>query len=95
MPRVVILPVELVGEIGAGESLLDAGGNAGVEMEAGCFDCSCGTCAVAVVHGMENLLPPTLDELAVLAAWNRDPARYRLACCARVCQGDVTIRQLD
>jgi uroporphyrinogen decarboxylase len=43
-----IQPADLTGEISAGESLLDAGLAAGVEMVAGCFNCSCGTCAVEV-----------------------------------------------
>jgi ferredoxin len=95
MPKVTILPVELSAEIAPGESLLDAGGLAGVEMEAECFNCSCGTCAVAIVQGVENLAPATPEELAVLRATGLDPARHRLACTARVLHGEVTLRQLD
>lgn len=95
MPKVTILPVELSAEIAPGESLLEAGGQAGVEMVAGCCDCSCGTCVVAIVQGMENLAPATPEELAVLGATGLDPARHRLACTARVLRGEVILRQLD
>lgn len=95
MPQVTLLPVDLTAEVAPGESLLDAGHNAGVEMTAGCFNTSCGSCAVIVVRGMENLAPPGPEELNVLRAHGRDPARYRLACTARVLQGAVVIRQLE
>ncbi|MCP5524982.1 MAG: (2Fe-2S)-binding protein [Verrucomicrobiales bacterium] len=95
MPRVTILPAEAVCEASPGDTLLDAGHKAGVEMEAGCFNCSCGTCVVEVVTGANHLEPPSDEELDVLDAWSRDPDRFRLACAARVATGDVSIRQLD
>lgn len=95
MPRVTILPVELTADLAAGESLLDAGVRAGVEMVAGCFNTACGTCVVAVEAGGEHLTPPTPAERALLQALGRDPARFRLACTARVRGGEVIIRQLD
>ena len=69
------------------------GEKAGVEMEAGCFNCSCGTCVVEVVSGMENLDQPTAEELEVLDAWNKDPEKFRLTCCVKMRDGDVTIKQ--
>lgn len=94
MPKVTVLPANLSAEVPAGELLLEAGEKAGVEMEAGCFNCSCGTCVVEVVNGMENLATPTDEELDVLDSWNKDPEKFRLACCVRVEKGgDVTIRQ--
>ena len=93
MPKVTVLPANLSAEVEPGELLLEAGEKAGVEMEAGCFNCSCGTCVVEVVSGMENLAAPTDEELDVLDAWNKDPDKYRLACCTKVEKGDVTIRQ--
>ncbi len=95
MPKVVILPVDLEGEVQPGENLLDAGEKAGVEMEAGCFTCSCGACVVEVLEGMEHLAPPSAEELDVLDAWNRDPDHFRLACSTKVLKGQITIRQLD
>ena len=54
MPKVTVMPANVSAEVEAGELLLDAGEKAGVEMEAGCFNCSCGTCAVEVVSGMRG-----------------------------------------
>lgn len=92
MPKVTLLPQAVSAEVPSGELLLEAGEAAGVEMEAGCFNCSCGTCAVEVVSGMENLEPPTDEELDVLDQWNKDPQRFRLTCCVRILKGDVTLR---
>ena len=93
--KITIMPADLSAQVEAGDSLLDAGHKAEVEMEAGCFDCSCGTCTVEVLDGMDHLEPPSSDELEVLDAWSRDSDRYRLACCARIRSGDVVVRQLD
>ncbi len=93
MPRIVILPANRAAEVPAGELLLAAGEAAGVELEAGCFNCSCGTCVVEVVSGMSNLDAPTAEELEVLDQWNKDPDRYRLACCVRLRHGEVVVRQ--
>src|SRR5688572_17181736 len=93
MPKLTILPADVSAEVDPGELLLEAGEKAGVEMEAGCFNCSCGTCVVEVVNGMENLEQPTPEELDVLDSWNKDPDKYRLTCCVKVKDGDVVIRQ--
>ncbi len=95
MPRVTILPVDLTAEVPAGDSLLDAGLAAGVPMEAGCGDCSCGTCVVEIVHGMANLSPVSAAEAKVLRMNDRDPARFRLACTARVQGAEVVVRQRE
>lgn len=98
MAKITILPVDLAAEVKPGDSLLDAGEAAGVEMEAGCFNCSCGACVVQIVSGGNQLVPPTTEELAVLAQSSRDPEHFRLACCTRVeagATGEVMIRQLE
>jgi 2Fe-2S ferredoxin len=98
MTKVTILPVELSANVQPGESLLDAGERAGVEMQVGCFECSCGDCVVEVISGMAQLTPPTREELEVLNRWSRDPVRFRLACCTRIVStdtGPVVIRQPD
>ena len=92
MPKVTLLPRGQSAEVPAGTLLLDAGEAAGVEMEAGCFNCSCGTCAVEIASGMENLDPPTDEELNVLDQWNKDPEKYRLTCCVKIQKGEVVIR---
>jgi ferredoxin len=45
-----------------------------------------------VVSGMENLSPPTDEELDVLDQWNKDPERFRLTCCVRLLKGQCTLR---
>jgi ferredoxin len=92
MPKVTLLPGGQSAEVPAGTLLLDAGELAGVEMEAGCFNCSCGTCVVAIASGMENLEPPTDEELNVLDQWNKDPEKYRLTCCVKIVKGEVVLR---
>jgi ferredoxin len=92
MPKITVLPANVSAEVPSGELLLDAGEKAGVEMEAGCFNCSCGTCAVEVVSGMENLEEPTAEELDVLDSWSKDSEKYRLTCCVKITKGDVVIR---
>ncbi|HAM70145.1 MAG TPA: ferredoxin [Verrucomicrobiales bacterium] len=93
MPKLTILPTNASAEVDPGELLIEAGEKAGIEMEAGCFNCSCGTCVVEVVSGMENLEAPTPEELDVLDQWNKDPEKFRLTCCVRIRNGDVTLRQ--
>lgn len=93
MPKVTVLPANVSAEVEPGELLLEAGEKAGVEMEAGCFNCSCGTCVIEVVSGMENLSEASPEELDVLDAWNKDPEKFRLACVVRIQKGDVVVRQ--
>jgi ferredoxin len=93
MPQVTVLPANRSALVEVGELLIRAGEKAGAEMEAGCFNCFCGTCLVEVVSGMANLEPPTDDELEVLDQWNKDPDKFRLSCCVKVKgPGDVVIR---
>lgn len=93
MAKVTVLPADVSAEVPAGTLLIEAGEAAGIDMEAGCFNCSCGTCVVEVVQGMENLEAPTSEELDVLDQWNRDPEKFRLTCCVKVRDGDVVVRQ--
>ncbi|MEI7731635.1 MAG: 2Fe-2S iron-sulfur cluster-binding protein [Verrucomicrobiota bacterium] len=93
MPKVTVLPANVSAEVEPGTLLLKAGEKAGVEMEAGCFNCACGTCAVEIVRGMANLEPPTPEELEVLDQWNRDPEQCRLTCCVKIRQGEVVLKQ--
>jgi 2Fe-2S ferredoxin len=93
MATITILPAQKSAEVPDGELLVEAGELAGVEMEAGCFNCSCGTCAAEIVSGMENLAPPSPEELDVLDQWNKDPEKFRLTCCVRITGPSVTMRQ--
>lgn len=93
MAHITILPQEAQAEVADGTLLLDAGEAAGVDMEAGCFNCSCGTCVAEIVSGRDSLSPPTPEELDVLDQWNKDPEKYRLTCCVHLTRGSVVLRQ--
>ena len=93
MAKVTVLPANVSAEAPAGALLIEGGEAAGVDMEAGCFNCSCGTCVVEVVQGMENLEEASPEELDVLDQWNKDPEKFRLTCCVKVRDGDIVIRQ--
>lgn len=92
MPKLTIQPHNVSADVESGETLLEAGEKAGVEMEAGCFNCSCGTCVAEVVSGMENLSPASEEELDVLDQWNKDPDKYRLTCCVKILKGSVVLK---
>ena len=92
MPKITIQPQNVTADVESGETLLEAGEKAGVEMEAGCFNCSCGTCVAEVVAGMENLSAPSAEELDVLDQWNKDPVKYRLTCCVKILKDSVILK---
>jgi ferredoxin len=92
MPKITIQPQNVSADVESGETLLEAGEKAGVEMEAGCFNCSCGTCVAEVVSGMENLSPASDEELDVLDQWNKDPDKYRLTCCVQILKDSVVLK---
>lgn len=50
----------------------------------------CGTCAVKVLDGSENLSPPSANEQKVLKENGRDSG-IRLSCCAKV-SGPISIK---
>ncbi|OYU47499.1 MAG: hypothetical protein CFE31_15535 [Rhizobiales bacterium PAR1] len=77
-----------------GQTLLEAITGAGIPISASCKSGMCGSDAVLVHEGLENLSPPTPDELATLKRLGLE-GKARLACCCRV-NGPVTIdRNLD
>lgn len=92
MAKITIENLGKSAEVPDGElTILEAGERAGVDMEFGCRDCSCGTCVVEVTAGMENLSTPTEQEIDVLDTWNKDPEQFRLACCVKVMKGEVVL----
>jgi ferredoxin len=75
----------------AGQVLLDAGLEAGVDMDFGCRVGACGACAVEVVDGLENALPPDPIEADSLRRYCL-PRSCRLACRTRL-SGPITFRR--
>ena len=58
----------------------------------GCRTGICATCLVKVHQGIENLTPPTEDELEVIELSTEDKD-CRLACCLSL-NGDVTLEYI-
>lgn len=75
---------------GHDETLLKALATAGCGVEGQCGSGLCGSDAVEVLEGAENLSSVSAEEQATLARLGLGPA-VRLACCCRV-RGAVTVR---
>jgi len=73
-----------------GASLLEAAERAGQPIEAGCRMGVCGADPVAVLDGMDRLSPPNRDERNTLQRLGL-AGTTRLACCARLDGGVVTV----
>ena len=75
-----------------GEPILFALLDRGVSITSICGgNCSCGTCNVEVLAGMENLPPIHAGEAFILSRIKRKGPNVRLACQS-IPTGDVTIR---
>jgi nitrite reductase (NADH) large subunit len=73
-----------------GRTLLDGIESAGLTMDFGCRMGMCGADPIAIVDGMENLCPPSDDELATLRRLGLE-GRARMACVCKAAKGGVTI----
>ncbi len=73
-----------------GRSLLEGIESAGLTQDFGCRMGMCGADAIAIVDGMENLSPPSDDELATLRRLGLE-GRARMACVCKANGGGVTI----
>ena len=98
MPRIHILPhPDLCPEgrdIDArrGSSLCESMLASGIAIEHACeMVAACATCHVHVREGGATLTPPDDEENDQMDnAWGLD-AQSRLACCVKLCDGDITI----
>lgn len=57
-----------------------------------CRRANCGTCRIAVLEGVDELLPPEERELHLLEIFGLSPRKHRLACQAQMCPGLATLR---
>ncbi len=73
-----------------GRSLLEGIESAGLTQDFGCRMGMCGADAIAIVDGMENLSPPSDEELATLRRLGLE-GRARMACVCKAVGGAVTI----
>ncbi len=69
-----------------GERIAEACEEMGVPFA--CTEGVCGTCVIEVVEGMENLNPPTQEEMDFLGD---DTCKERLACQCRLKGNTITI----
>ncbi len=74
----------------AGQSVLELAEGCGIAIEAGCRMGVCGADPVAVVGGADQLSPVEEEEQATLRRLGLAP-NTRMACCARVTEGQVRI----
>ncbi len=88
--EVVIQPDDQRIAASAGQSLLEVIEGCGGEIEAGCRMGVCGADPIAVREGMENLSAAGADEKGTLERLGYAP-NTRMACCAKVQQGRVSI----
>lgn len=91
MPKVHFHPSQKIAEVEPNTKLLLSGRRAGTEIRFGCAACRCGTCAVRILEGTDQLSPFKKDEEQLLARLKlpRD-GTIRLACQARV-NGDCKV----
>jgi ferredoxin, 2Fe-2S len=90
-----VLPVDVVFEVGDGESVFAAAGRAGYSWPTTCGGLAdCGSCISNITEGIDNCLPPADLEQETLrrvrpGRHSQDPA-FRLACQLQVA-GAVTL----
>ena len=65
------------------ESVLDIARDGSLNIDEGCRAGACGADPIVVLEGMENLSPPSGEELATLKRLGLS-SRCRMACCARI-----------
>lgn len=105
MPRVSIEDENMDFEIESGEVIFDGLDNHGYELPHGCLAGSCGACRIEVVSGQENLRPMGEVEKNTVEAIRQNYVRIhgagaldgktvRLACRARIEDGEVSIKPL-
>lgn len=95
MPLIVFEPLHeapLALDVPGGGRLLDICDEGKAPVPFSCRSASCGTCRVEIVEGAELLEAPAEDEVDLLHVLGDDPARYRLACQARVRAGAGRLR---
>ncbi len=95
MPLIVFEPLheaQVVVDVPGGGRLIDVCDEANAPVPFSCRSASCATCRVEIAEGAELLDPPAADEVDLLQILGDDPARYRLACQARIRAGAGRIR---
>ncbi len=106
MPTVSIEGFSKLFQVDEEETLFDALDNCGHELPHSCLAGTCGTCKVIILTGQDNLSPPSELEKMTIQAIKQNYNRIhgenslanqtiRLACQAKILQGDVKIKILN
>jgi adenylate cyclase len=90
LSKVEFVPLGRAKEVKQGVTIISAANRADVPIGQSCNgDGICGWCRVKVIHGMENLSPPSALERRLMEACAFAPDE-RAACLAKVA-GDITV----
>lgn len=92
MPKVTIVGASQSYQLAAGTALQDLQFEQDT-LAFGCCSAACGTCAMEVLNGMENLNPKSEEENDVLDNIDENGHNRRLACQCTL-TGDITILPL-
>ncbi len=98
MPQIIILPHDeicpqgQVFEAPAGQTILDAAKENGIDIEHACEkSCACTTCHVIVREGFDSMIESDeLEDDMLDKAWGLEPTS-RLSCQAKVKDQDITV----
>jgi ferredoxin len=97
MPRIEFVPQQTSADVDEKTKVLLGARRAGVPIRFACASCRCGTCAVRILDGLENLSSMKEDERRLLARLELPlDGTIRLSCQARVsgsgCRVDLTFQ---
>ena len=92
MPKITFVKTGDSFEVPKGQSFLEFCQANDAPHEFGCTVGSCGTCALALESGAENVQPPDDEERETLEM-STDVEGARLGC-QMIVNGDITVRQL-
>tara|TARA_R110002126_G_scaffold27665_14_gene92849 strand:- start:829 stop:1113 length:285 start_codon:yes stop_codon:yes gene_type:complete len=93
MAKITFLKTGAVHEIADGSSYLDFCQSNDVPQDFGCTVGSCGTCALVIEEGGDNVNAATEDEKDVVEMCSSD-AHARLGCQLTI-NGDITLRPAE
>jgi ferredoxin len=79
-------------DVPAGGALVDVCDDATAPVPFSCRSATCGTCRVEILEGAHLFEPREAAEQDLLDVLGDDPARFRLACQAKLKRGDGFVR---
>lgn len=95
MARICIQPLNIHLQTAPQETLLTSLQRAKVSLEAVCGGKGyCGTCAVKITGGSQQLTPVTAQEITTLGNLNQTPENCRLSCQVNISEGEEVHCQL-